>query len=70
MAYTRHDKDCQPAAAPLPYVRHDVNCDAAEELPADPADKDPEVRYQPSYTEVTDSFGNTYRNYNADYIDS
>ena len=70
MAYIRHDKDCNPAAAPAPYERHDVNCDPAVDLPANLADKDPEVVYKPSYTEVTDSFGNTYRNYNADYVES
>lgn len=54
MAYQRHDENCDPAPAPQPYQRNDENCD-----PVDP---------QPGYTEVTDSYGNTYRNYNADYV--
>ena len=54
MAYQRHDKDNNPTAAPQPYQRHDENCDV---------DLD-----QPAHTEATDVYGNTYRNYNADYV--
>ena len=49
------------------YQRHDENCDPAVDLPANLADKDPNVTYKPSFTEATDVYGNTYRNYNADY---
>ena len=55
MAYQRHDKDCNPAPAPEPYERNDIDCDPAT---------------QPGFTEATDSYGNTYRNYNADYVES
>ena len=54
MAYIRHDINGDPAPAPEPYERNDINCN-----PTVP---------QPSYTEATDSYGNTYRNYNADYV--
>ena len=67
MAYQRHDENCDPAPAPESYQRHDENCDPAVDLPANLADKDPEVTYKPSFTEATDVYGNTYRNYNADY---
>jgi hypothetical protein len=68
MAYQRHDENCNPAPAPQPYQRHDENCNPAVAQPVDPTDKDPEVTYEPSYTEATDTFGNTYRNYNSDYV--
>lgn len=54
MAYIRHDENCDPAPAPETYVRHDEN-NVAE---------DP----QPGYVEATDTYGNTYRNWNADYV--
>ena len=56
MAYQRHDENCNPAPAPQPYTRHDENCVEDTE--------------QPAFTEATDVYGNTYRNYNADYVDS
>ena len=68
MAYQRHDINCDQAPAPLPYTRHDTNCDPAVDLPENLADKDPSVVYKPSYTEATDEYGNTYRNYNLSLI--
>ncbi len=53
MAYIRHDVDNNPEAVGT-YSRHDE--DNVIESP------------QPAYTEVTDSYGNTYRNYNGDYV--
>lgn len=53
MAYTRHDVDNNPAAVGV-YSRHDE--DNVIDSP------------QPTYTEATDSYGNTYRNYNGDYV--
>ena len=54
MAYQRHDKDNQPVTTINTYVRHDKDCAVAST--------------QPGYVEKTDSYGNTYRDYNADYV--
>lgn len=53
-SYQRHDKDNNPVASIDTFVRHDVN---------NVADSP-----QPTSTNVTDVFGNTYKNFNADYV--
>lgn len=52
--YLRHDKDCSERSPHENYVRHDKTCT--------------QVTPQPTSTAEEDDFGNTYLNYDGDYI--
>jgi len=55
--YVRNDINCNPVVGPIgTYERNDINCD-------------PDAT-QPTATTVTDPYGNTYSNWNGDYVDS
>jgi len=54
MAYQRHDVNNNPVTSIESYKRHEIDCT--------------ESPVQPQYNTVTDSYGNTYENWNGDYV--
>ena len=69
MTYQRHDKDNNPVSVGS-YVRHDkdnVEVTTIEDFIRHDVDNVAD-NPQPSSSVATDVFGNTYKNFNADYI--
>ena len=69
MAYQRHDKDGNPASV-SPYVRHDSN-NAVSATPANYVRHDTdcaEETTQPTSVAQEDVYGNTFLDFNGDYV--